>query len=409
MPSSRAMLVFAVLAFGYFLSTVMRGVTGTLAPVLTQELSLSAGQLGLLAGVYFFGFAGMQLPLGRWLDRLGPRDVLMVLLVLAVGSCLAFAFAQGFWSLLFARFLGGIGVSACLMAPLTGYRTWFEPHTQLRSNAWMLMAGSFGLLFATVPVQWALPLIGWRMVFVVLAGLFLLAMLGVWWRVPVWHNRSSASAVTKTSFAEDYRFIWHHAYFWRLAPLALVNYGGVIAIQTLWAGPWMTRVARYSPIQAANGLFAINLVTLIVFWLWGVVNPILTRRRISADRLIICGLPLSWMALILISALGAHAGWWAFALFCGFATVISLSQPALGLTVPPHQAGRMMTAFNLLLFVGAFFWQWGIGGLIDVLKTQAWGEMNAYRAVFGWVALCNVLAYAWFAYGTVRARRLRHL
>lgn len=303
------MVIFAVLAFGYFLSTVMRGVTGTLAPVLTQELSLSAGQLGLLAGVYFFGFAGMQLPLGRWLDRLGPRDVLMVLLVLAVGSCLAFAFAQGFWSLLFARFLGGIGVSACLMAPLTGYRTWFEPHTQLRSNAWMLMAGSFGLLFATVPVQWALPLIGWRMVFVGLAGLFLLAMLGVWWRVPVWHNRSSASAVKKTSFAEDYRFIWHHAYFWRLAPLALVNYGGVIAIQTLWAGPWMTRVAGYSPAQAANGLFAINLTTLIVFWLWGVVNPILTRRRISADRLIICGLPLSWMALMLISALGAHAGW----------------------------------------------------------------------------------------------------
>ena len=82
MPQSRAIVIFAILAFGYFLSTMMRCVTGTLAPVLTQELSLSAGQLGLLAGVYFFGFAGMQLPLGRWLDRIGPRDVLMVLLAL---------------------------------------------------------------------------------------------------------------------------------------------------------------------------------------------------------------------------------------------------------------------------------------------------------------------------------------
>lgn len=94
MPQSQAIVIFAILAFGYFLSTMMRGVTGTLAPVLTQELSLSAGQLGLLAGVYFFGFAGMQLPLGRWLDRIGPRDVLMVLLALAAASCLAFAFAR---------------------------------------------------------------------------------------------------------------------------------------------------------------------------------------------------------------------------------------------------------------------------------------------------------------------------
>ena len=401
MPQSRAIVIFAILAFGYFLSTMMRGVTGTLAPVLTQELSLSAGQLGLLAGVYFFGFAGMQLPLGRWLDRIGPRDVLMVLLALAAASCLAFAFAQGFWSLLFARFLGGIGVSACLMAPLTGYRTWFEPQTQLRSNAWMLMAGSFGLLFATVPVQWALPLIGWRKVFVLLAVLFAVALIGVWRRVPVWHHQTANTP--KSSFAEDYRFIWHHAYFWRLAPLAFVNYGGVLAIQTLWAGPWMTRVAGDTPSQAATGLFWINLTTLVVFWLWGVVNPILTRRRISADHLILWGLPASFVVLFGIALLGSSAGWWAIALFCSLATVISLAQPALGLTVPSHQAGRAMTAFNLLLFAGAFFWQWGMGLLIDGLKSAGWMEPNAYRAVFGLIALCHLLGYAWFAYGTWRS------
>ena len=31
MPQSRAIVIFAILAFGYFLSTMMRGVTGTLA------------------------------------------------------------------------------------------------------------------------------------------------------------------------------------------------------------------------------------------------------------------------------------------------------------------------------------------------------------------------------------------
>ena len=405
MTQHRAIVIFVVLAFGYFLSALMRGVTGTLAPVLTQELALSAGQLGLLAGVYFFGFAGMQLPLGRWLDRFGPRSVLLVLLSLAVLSCLAFALAQGFWTLLLARFLGGIGVSACLMAPLTGYRTWFEPQTQLRSNSWMLMAGSFGLLCATIPVQWALPLIGWRKVFVLLAVLFGIAMLGIWRRVPVWQHHALSSSA-KTSFAEDYRFILHHAYFWRLAPLSFVNYGAVVAIQTLWAGPWMTRVAGYTAAQAANGLFAINLTTLIVFWLWGVLNPWLNRRHLTADSLIIWGLPFSCLALFGIALLGASSDWWMIALFCALSTVVSLAQPALGLTVPKAQAGRAMTAFNLLLFAGAFFWQWGMGLMIDGLKAAGWAEANAYRAVFAAVALLCVVAYGWFVYGTWTSQRM---
>ncbi len=183
--------------------------------------------------------------------------------------------------------------------------------------------------------------------------------------------------------------------------------GGVVAIQTLWAGPWMTRVAGDTPSQAATGLFWINLTTLVVFWLWGVVNPILTRRRISADHLILWGLPASFVVLFGIALLGSSAGWWAIALFCGLATVISLAQPALGLTVPPHQAGRAMTAFNLLLFAGAFFWQWGMGLLIDGLKSAGWIEPNAYRAVFGLIALCHLLGYAWFAYGTLKMQHLK--
>jgi hypothetical protein len=47
-----------------------------------------------------------------------------------------------------------MGVGVCLMAPLTGYRRWFDPATQLRSNSWTLMTGSLGMLSSTLPVQW---------------------------------------------------------------------------------------------------------------------------------------------------------------------------------------------------------------------------------------------------------------
>ena len=57
----------------------MRAVTATLAPAFSAELGLSSGDLGLLAGAYFFGFALTQLPLGRALDRHGPRRVILML------------------------------------------------------------------------------------------------------------------------------------------------------------------------------------------------------------------------------------------------------------------------------------------------------------------------------------------
>src|SRR6218665_1507420 len=176
LPRPVAITVFLALAFAYFLSALVRAVTATLAPTLAPEFALQARDLGLLAGGYFLGFAAMQLPLGRWLDRHGPRKVLLGFLGLAVLGCLVFAAATGFSGLLAGRVLCGAGVSACLMAPLTGYRRWFAPQAQMSANSWMLMMGSLGMVASTLPVQWALPLWGWRPLFWTLAALIALAM-----------------------------------------------------------------------------------------------------------------------------------------------------------------------------------------------------------------------------------------
>lgn len=136
LPAPQAAVVFAVFAFAYFLSTLVRAVTATLSPVLTAEFALQARDLGLLAGGYFLGFTLTQLPLGHWLDRQGPRRVLLGFLSVAVVGCALFAWAQSFALLLLARVLCGVGLSACLMAPLTGYRRWMAPAVQLRANSW---------------------------------------------------------------------------------------------------------------------------------------------------------------------------------------------------------------------------------------------------------------------------------
>jgi MFS family permease len=162
--------LFLCFAFAYFLAAVLRGVTATLAPHFSAELSLGAGELGLLGGVFFLGFALTQLPLGTALDRHGPRRVLVAFLVVAVIGCAAFAMARSFLALTLARAAIGIGVSACLMAPMTAFRLRFTPHAQMRANSWMLMSGSLGMVASTLPVHWLLPQTGWRGLFLAAGG-----------------------------------------------------------------------------------------------------------------------------------------------------------------------------------------------------------------------------------------------
>ncbi len=398
MPLRTTLAMFAAFAFAYFFSALLRAVMATLAPEFSAELRLSAGDLGLLAGAYFLGFSLLQLPLGRALDRWGPRRVLMLFLALAVVACSAFALARSFVGLLAARALIGVGVSACLMAPLTAYRLRLGAAAQLRANSWMLMTGSLGMLASTLPVQWLLPTIGWRGLFWAVAGLLALATALIALVVP--RDGAPSPAPSGAAASEwGYRAIFGHDYFRRLAPLAFFVYGGLIAMQSLWAGPWLTQVAGHSVVGAARGLFLINLSMLIAFFGWGVAMPHLSSRGWRVNRLIALGVPVSLLLLGGAVVLGPAAGavWWAA--WCVSCTVVSLSQPAVALAFPASAAGRALSAFNLVIFLGVFCVQWGVGLAIDALVAMNWSQGAAFQAAFGLFASASVLSYIWFLWG----------
>ncbi len=401
-----AVWVFLAFALAYFLSALVRAITATLSPTLSAELALSASDLGLLAAGYFLGFALLQLPLGNWLDRYGPRRVIVAFLTVAVLGCVAFALATSFAGLLAARVLTGMGVSACLMAPLTGFRRWLSPPTLLRVNSWMLMTGSLGMVAATLPVQWLLPLTGWRGLFWGLAVLLVVAMVVLWRLVPDGHGTSRTEAAPLDP-AIGYRDIARHPFFRQMVPIGFVNYGGMVAVQTLWAGPWMVQVAGYSAEQAAFGLFAINLSMLTTFWLWGMVNPLLVRRGLSAERLIAWGLPVSLLVLLAIVWLGPLAGWPWWALFCVSSTLVSLSQPAVAQALPPQAAGRALSAYNLVIFAGVFCVQWAIGLAVDGLGALGWDTVSSYQGAVGLFGLCCLAAYGTFLYHHCRSLPIR--
>lgn len=399
--------LFVAFASAYFLSALVRAVTATLAPVFSAELGLSASDLGLLAGAYFASFAATQLPMGSALDRWGARRVLLVLLCAAVAGCWAFSRSASLGELLAARLLVGAGMSACLMAALTCFSHVLPPAVQLRANAWMLMTGSLGMLASTLPVQWLLPVLGWRGLFEAVSLLLIVSMVLIWRWVPggvqavdeAAPSGAAAGAPTLQAravpVAGGYAQVFVHPTFVRMAPLAVCAYGGLLAMQSLWIGPWLTRVVGQSASQAASGLFVVNLGMLVAFLCWGLVTPWLGRRGFGGERLIRWLLPFSLTGLAVLAWRGEGTSAWAWMLWCVCTSVVTLSQPAVAQAFPPRLAGRALSAYNLLIFAGVFVLQWGIGGLVDGLQALGWSVVSAFRASIGVLALLCMLAYLW--------------
>ncbi len=393
LPKHKAITIFLVFAFGYYISNLLRSITATISPELVSEFNLSAGELGLLGGGYFLGFASVQIPVGYLLDSKGPKKIVSYFLLIAILGMVSFALSKNFTILLLSRILIGVGVGACLMGPLTAYRIWFQDETQQRANSWMLMTGAIGMLSSSLPVQFFLPIIGWRAIFGVLALLTLLTIFLIIYFIPNWDQKENRK---NTEDKGSLKEIWQNNFFKSLVPMGFFNYGGLFAIQTLWAGPWMIKVSGYTAEESANGLFIIYLSLLLSFLCWGYFVPKISKSVSDAIRLLKFGVPLNLLVLSYIIYLGPKAGAFHLAFFAVSSVFLSLTQPAVGMAFSLSNAGKALTSFNLLLFIGAFAVQWIIGIIIDSSVSLGFSEVIGFKAGMMFILITSFFSYLFF-------------
>ena len=393
LSKQKAITIFLVFALGYYISNLLRAITATISPNLISEFDLSAGDLGLLGGGYFLGFAAVQIPLGYLLDNKGPKKIVSYFLLIAVLGMISFSLSENFITPLISRILIGIGVGACLMGPLTAYRIWYQDETQQRANSWMLMVGAIGMLSSSLPVQFFLPIIGWRMIFITLALLTIFCIILIIFFIPNWNKANIQSNSNDNGSLKE---IWNNSFFKSLVPMGFFNYGGLFAIQTLWAGPWMIKVSGYTPEQSANGLFLIYFSLLISFLSWGYLVPKISKNVSDAIRLLKFGAPLNLIVLAFIIYLGPKAGAYHWAFFAVSSVFLSLTQPAVGMAFSLSNAGKALTSFNLLLFIGAFALQWIIGVIIDLTMNLGYSEISGFRFAMIFFLLTSFFSYLFF-------------
>jgi hypothetical protein len=240
-----------------------------------------------------------------------------------------------------------------------------------------------------------LPSLGWRWLFGGIAGLILISIFLMLAFIPKWDHQNDESLenpMRKGSLSD----VWKNKFFISVIPMGLFNYGGLMAIQTLWAGPWMIRVAGYTPLESATGLFWINITMLVSFFLWGYFLPRITNLGFSALKILKLGLPVSFLVMLTIIILGSKAGTFYITLFILSSIFLSVTQPAVGLSFQSHLAGKALTSFNLLIFLGTFIMQWVMGLVIDLVKNSGFTEIIGFKAAFSLFLFLSLISYVFF-------------
>ena len=392
------MSVFLPFAAAYFLSYAYRSINAVIAPDLTAAFSLSAAQLGLLTSVYFLAFAAFQIPVGILLDRFGPRRTNASLLLAAALGALVFALSPGVPALLFGRALIGLGVSACLMSSIKAFTLWYPLQRLPAMTGWALFCGGLGAMAASAPVEAALQLTGWRGVFLTMSVLTFAASAAIFWLVP-----ERASAGGNESLREQLQGVarvFGSTVFWRLAAASPLFQATNMALQGLWAGPWLADVAGLDRPAVAVSLLALAAATTAGFLFWGVAASWLARRGVTPLALFKFGTAV-FLGVQLLLAFGMTAGapalWVAFGLF---GTSGSLTFSTLSQSFPVSMTGRANTALNLLVFLAAFACQWAFGAIVN-LWPAAPGRYHpdGYSAAFATLLVLQLLAYAWLLIG----------
>jgi predicted MFS family arabinose efflux permease len=204
-----AMWVFPLAFFTY--QFIPRLWPSLMMQQIMQQFQIDATDFGLLASIYYYGYAGMLLPIAVLLDRYGARYVIFICAVTCGLATLLFTYTTNWHLALLSRFLVGVGSGAGFLATSKVISQWFGREYYARMIGFSFTVGLLGGIYGGKPVSLMVERFGWQQVAYVLAlvsiGIGVLTLLFL----------KSKNALEKT---ED--------------PICLKDFGKLLTSPTIW-------------------------------------------------------------------------------------------------------------------------------------------------------------------------------
>lgn len=394
--------MFVVLCLHFALGQFHRSAGSVLAPVLVDEMSLNAQQIGIVMGSMFLAQGLIQIPLGLLIHRYGCRIIIATTAMLAVAGSLLISFATDWTSILAGRFLLGIGFAAALLGAYTVLVKWSEPRKIASLTGRFLFFGNIGGLFATAPFAYVIEIFSWRSVFLFI-GIATLAMAIISYvsvrDVPESYKTTNKNSdpITLRSSILGLLSILKDSRIWPALSISIFMYAPLQVLIGLWAGPFLKDVHHLAAIDRSYILFAMAVGMNIGMLIYAPIEQYFNTRR----KVILSAMTFISALFLILAAVGYANVWAAVALFL----VITVCAPFFVLVLAHTQAlfdaeyaSRVVSLVNLLAISGIFVMQYLTGFLISLVtdNPDVTGSTTGYRLVFmsvGIVFFLMMLSY----------------
>ena len=381
--------VLAIATSNFFLSQFYRASNAVIAPHLIRDLGLTTETLGLLSACFFYAFALTQIPIGMFLDRIGPRKIMTGLSVVGIAGAFVFSVADSLTLGILGRILLGVGMACNLMGSFKLLTTWFGAASFATLSGVVFSIGTVGNMFAATPLVLLVNEIGWRGAYQLIAGVNLIIILCFYILVrdrPANGTPEPRSNEMRKGFGQifsDLALLFRKRDYWIIAFGTFASSGVFLSFQNLWAGPFLMDAMGFSPVRAGNAILLLN-IGLIV---GGPVMGALSDRVFYTRKWVVFWGHVSLCLIVfLTSMLSAGSG---FALFCGlffgfgmFRGTGLLMYPHIKDLMPIEMAGTAMTAINFFTMTGSAVFLQGLGSLMQRLYPHASRGPEAFHAAF---------------------------
>ncbi len=153
----------------------------TAAPTIKAELALSDSQIGLVFSAFTLAYALFEIPAGWMADRYGARIMMARVVVWWSLFTAVTGLAVGLYSLLFLRFVFGMGEAGMFPGAAQAFGRWLPVHERGRAFGLTLMTAAFGGALSQPLVVWLLGHTTWRIAFVIFGSVGFVWAAGWWW------------------------------------------------------------------------------------------------------------------------------------------------------------------------------------------------------------------------------------
>lgn len=154
-------LMWGVTTLFFAYQFIMRLAPGLLMPELMQKFNIDATAYGLFAAIYYFVYAGMQIPVALLLDRFGPRIVITICILACSVGTLLLCTTNHWGLLLFGRCLIGAGSAAGFLGSSKIITVWFPEKLYTKMIGFTFTFGLLGAVYGGKPIGLLIAKFGW--------------------------------------------------------------------------------------------------------------------------------------------------------------------------------------------------------------------------------------------------------